>query len=77
MKVTEDEESLVLQVVEEIGERLDQLQSMYRNQEKQDYLAMTLLTYALDNARKHGNDKTLGEIEASADSLLAMLEKVV
>ena len=77
LKVTEDEEPMVLEVAEQINNRLDKLQATYRNQEKQDYLAMTLLTYALESAKTHTDNSALEKVEAKTDNLIASLEKVL
>ena len=74
LKVTEEEEQHVLRVVEEINEKLTELKSMYRSQEQQDYLAMTLLTYALERDKAMLNDDMLSELGSKADNILALLE---
>ena len=51
LKVTEEEESLVLKVSEEINEKVRNLQSTYHQKDKQDCLSMALLTYAVENAK--------------------------
>lgn len=51
LKVTEEEESLVLQVAREINEKVRNLQHTYHQKDKQDCLSMALLTYAVENAK--------------------------
>ncbi len=74
LKVTEEEEEHVLRVVEEINEKLNELKSMYRSQEQQDYLAMTLLTYALERDKATLDDNLLSDVGSKADDILAMLD---
>jgi len=51
LKVTEEEESMVLQVTEELNEKVRNLQKTYLQKDKQDCLSMALLTYAVENAK--------------------------
>ena len=51
LKVTEDEETLVLQLANEINEKVRNLQNTYLQKDKQDCLSMALLTYAMETAR--------------------------
>jgi cell division protein ZapA len=48
MKVSQDDEPVLRRLVKEINEKLKQFQSAYQNKDKQDLLAMSLLTYAVD-----------------------------
>ena len=65
LKVTDEEESMVLRVTEEINEKVRNLQKTYQQKDKQDCLSMALLTYAVETA-KLKNDlesvKALGEV---------------
>lgn len=61
LKVTEDEETLVRSVADEINEKVRNLQNTYLQKDRQDCLSMALLTYALDNKRQK---QALGEQDA-------------
>lgn len=75
LKVTEEEEALVMEIAEEIGRRVNEYQSMYRNHDKQDYLAMTLLTYALESAKSKQSEDLMGEISKRTESILLSLDE--
>lgn len=51
LKVTDEEETLVLRVAEEINDKVKNLQNTYLQRDKQDCLSMALLTYALETAK--------------------------
>jgi cell division protein ZapA len=55
LKVTDEEESMVLRVTEEINEKVRNLQKTYQQKDKQDCLSMALLTYAVENAKLKGD----------------------
>lgn len=76
VKVTEDEEQIVLDTVEEINQKVSDLQKTYRGKDKQDYLSMALLTYALDYAKNKSANDTMDAVRQKADSIFAILESV-
>jgi cell division protein ZapA len=69
LKVTEEEETLILQVTEEINEKVKNLQNTYLQKDKQDCLSMTLLTYALENARLKNDFSRLHELQEISDQI--------
>ena len=52
LKIEEDEEKGVLEVVADLNEKLSELQVLYNNKDLQDCLAMTLLTYAFESYKR-------------------------
>ncbi len=48
LKVKPDDESTVRMVVKEINDKINRFQITYAQKDKQDCLAMTLLTYAVE-----------------------------
>ncbi len=74
VKVTEDEEQALLAAIEEIEQKLRDFQQMYRGKDKQDYLSMALLTYALETIKGKRNDEASEQITARIDDLFAALE---
>lgn len=48
IKVTDEEEEMVLKVVMEINEKIKKFQMTYQQRDKQDCLSMALLTYAVE-----------------------------
>lgn len=49
LKVQPSEEAIVRKVVKEINQQISQYQQSYLGKDKQDFLAMILLTYAVEN----------------------------
>ena len=48
LKVKREDEVVIRQIVKEVNEKISRFQQTYPGKEKQDHLAMTLLTYAVD-----------------------------
>ncbi|HLF63069.1 MAG TPA: cell division protein ZapA [Saprospiraceae bacterium] len=69
LKVTEEEEALVLQVIEEINEKVHNLQNIYLQKDKQDCLSMALLTYALETAKLKNDLAGLNELREVSDQI--------
>ncbi|MDX1476225.1 MAG: cell division protein ZapA [Saprospiraceae bacterium] len=76
LKVEENEETLVMQVVDEINQKVRDFQKTYRNKDRQDCLSMALLTYAIEYNKVKGQDNVLAEIKAKSASIQAVLEQV-
>lgn len=69
LKVTEEEAAIVLQVTEEINEKIRNLQNTYLQKDKQDCLSMALLTYALETAKLKHELSGLQELREISDQL--------
>ena len=76
VKVTEEEEILVLEIVKEVNQKLRDFQTTYRMKDKQDHLSMALLTYALENAKQKGSDGLMDQIQEKTQSLFSALEAI-
>ncbi len=74
VKVTEDEEQALLAAIEEIEQKLRDFQQMYRGKDKQDYLSMALLTYALETIKGKRDGEASEQITAKIDDIFATLE---
>lgn len=48
LKVTAEDEPVILRLTKEINDKIRQFQTTYKGKGKQDFLAMSLLTYAVD-----------------------------
>ncbi len=48
LKVKPSEEDMVRRIVKEVNEKIDHFQGSFHQKDKQDCLAMALLTYAVD-----------------------------
>lgn len=78
LKIQEYEEPAINRIVSELNLKINELQQIYRTKDKQDYLSMVLLTYALDlkksqtalnEADRQWADK-LSNLEALLDQLI-------
>lgn len=69
LKVTDEEEGLVLQVTDEINEKVRNLQNTYLQKDKQDCLSMALLTYAVENAKLRHDLAALEQLREVADQI--------
>lgn len=74
VKVTAEEEKPLLTAIEEIEEKLHGFQSKYRGKDKQDYLSMALLTYALDNIKQKQDTKVSDQLNQQIDRIFESLE---
>ena len=48
LKVKEEDETAIRKIIKEINEKINRFQLTYTNKDKQDCLAMAVLTYAVD-----------------------------
>ncbi len=69
LKVTEQEESLVVQVIDEINDKVRNLQATYHQKDKQDCLSMALLTYAVENAKLKQDLAAFGALQEITDQI--------
>ena len=76
LKVTEDEESLVLQVANEINEKVRNLQNTYLQKDKQDCLSMALLTYAVETARLKHETAGLQELQEISEQIESSILRI-
>jgi len=82
LKINKKDEPVVRNLVKEANEKVQQFQQIYRK-DKQDLLAMTLLTYAMDLHKAQANSTStipihhLSESIQEVDNLLdVLLEKI-
>ncbi len=67
LKVQEGDEEAIRQIVKEVNEKINRFQLTYTKKDKQDCLAMALLTYAVDlHKNRQGNHQ-----EPSFDPILS------
>lgn len=75
LKIKATDEAAVRKVVQEVNEKVNRFQLTYQNKDKQDFLAMTALTYAVDMHKIRqtvgaAQDTTLLERLSYLDNLL-------
>lgn len=75
LKISNDEEMLVLKACEQIRSKLDELKHSYRAKDRQDYLAMAALTLAVDALKSDNDLNSIQMIEQELDKTDEMLDK--
>ena len=77
LKVREQDMESIKQVVEEINEKIKDFQLTYINKDKQDCLAMALLTYAVELHKVKFSDNTPQQISRKVDHLETLIENIL
>jgi cell division protein ZapA len=78
LRVKEQDMESIKQVVEEINEKIKDFQLTYINKDKQDCLAMALLTYAVELHKVKINDSaTPQQISRKVDHLEHLIENIL
>lgn len=78
LKIKTGDEASIRRIVKEVNQKINEFQLAYPSRDKQDSMAMTVLSFAVDTfkARKSSSidepllSEKLSEIEASLDQLL-------
>ena len=80
LKIKQSDEPAIRKIVKEINDKINQFQLTYTNKDKQDCLAMAILTYAVDlhkflqsdqpQAQLPDLDNKLNQIDELLDKLL-------
>jgi cell division protein ZapA len=76
LKVEEDEVGTVMDTVDEINQKLLDLQTTYSKKDMQDCLSMTLLTYAVEK-KKQKQDFDTQEIESKLSKMSMLLDTII
>ena len=58
LKIKENEEEVIMSIAEEVNRRIREYQEAYPNREKQDWLSMAILSYAIE---KYQAEKTFSD----------------
>lgn len=77
LKVTQEEESMVMQITDEINEKVRNLQNTYLQKDKQDCLSMALLTYAMESAKLKRELAGLDELREISDQIENSILRIV
>ena len=76
LKIKDGEEDAIMMIADEVNKRIREYQEVYPNREKQDWLAMAILSYAIERfqSEKAMTDSKLvqrfDEVEHYLDDLL-------
>ena len=73
---TEDEES-IRKIVKEVNDKINRFQLTYTNKDKQDCLAMALLTYAVDLHKLQHTTRTDQDLSSKLAKLDELLDQLV
>ena len=79
LKVTKSDEEKVTSAVNLVNEKIKQYQQLYDGKDKQDYMAMCLLNFAVEHVNlqhnTHQNDRFLEEKIVELEEVLAGVSK--
>jgi cell division protein ZapA (FtsZ GTPase activity inhibitor) len=76
LKVKVEDEEPIRKVVSEINDKIKNFQMTYTSRDKQDCMAMALLTYAVDYHKALLDDRT-GNINARLDEMESLLDRAL
>ncbi|MEM6320684.1 MAG: cell division protein ZapA [Bacteroidota bacterium] len=74
MKVKAADEPVILRLVKELNDKIRQFQKTYTNKDKQDLLAMALLTYSVDLHK--ARTKSIASSDHSTTQLASALQDI-
>ena len=75
LKINANDEAAIRKIVKEVNEKVNKFQLTYPNREKQDCLALTLLTYAVDLSKASSPpDATSSELSDQLSRISALLD---
>ena len=77
LKIKASDEPTIRQVAKEVNEKVNKFQLTHPNREKQDCLAMTLLTYAVDLHKAKSSQPTSASPPKELSDKLTHLESIL
>ena len=77
LKIAKADQTLVHQLVREVNEKLTVFQAQYQNKDKQDCLAMVLLTYAMEAQKGSQEKKDNQEAKGRLNQIDALLDDIL
>lgn len=74
LKVQDNEEQVIIDIAEKVNKRIREYQETYTNREKQDWVSMALLSYAIE---KHQLENLFSDtkLDQKLESLEAFLDE--
>ena len=76
LKVKQEEEASIRKIIKEINEKINRFQLTYTNKDKQDCLAMAVLTYAVDLYKTQQNTVQDGALASKLAKIDQLLDEV-
>lgn len=77
LKVQPEDEATIRKIVKEVNEKINRFQLTYTNKDKQDCLAMAILTYAVDLHKSRQTASTDSTISSKLSQLDELLDQLV
>jgi cell division protein ZapA (FtsZ GTPase activity inhibitor) len=77
LKISAADEPAIRKIVKEVNEKVNRLQLAYTNKDKQDCLAMAILTYAVDLQKAKQSPAQDASLSARLSVLNALLDKAL
>ncbi|MCB0704693.1 MAG: cell division protein ZapA [Saprospiraceae bacterium] len=77
LKIKADDEATIREIVKDVNEKVNQFQLTYPNRDKQDCLALVLLTYAVDLFKSGGASTQDQESLAKLSRIDQMLDQML
>jgi cell division protein ZapA len=77
LKVQPEDEATIRKIVKEVNEKINRFQLTYTNKDKQDCLAMAILTYAVDLHKSRQTASTDSAISTKLSQLDELLDQLV
>ncbi len=74
LKVKEEDQEAIKKIADDMNEKINDFQLTYINKDKQDCLAMTLLTYAVENHKIKNSESSSDKLGERIDRLHSMLD---
>lgn len=77
LKVQAEDEAAIRKIVKEVNERVNTFQLTYTNKDKQDCLAMALLTYAVDLFKSTQSEDSQAILSARLSRVETLLDDLL
>ena len=77
LKVQADDEAAIRKIVKEVNERVNTFQLTYTQKDKQDCLAMALLTYAVDLFKSSQSEDSQALVAAKISRVDTLLDELL
>ena len=77
IKVQDEDKESIQKVVDDINEKVKDFQLTYINKDKQDCLAMALLTYAVDFHKAQQSSSSSDLVGMKVDHLETLIDKIL
>ena len=77
LKIKAEDENAIRKIVKEVNEKINKFQLTYTKKDKQDCLAMALLTYAVDLHKQQNTTQTDPDLSSKLSQLDEFLDQLI